>query len=35
MRRERKKGVKWEINKIIEYTTTIIVYIYTITIANV
>ena len=35
MRRERKKGVKWEINKIIEYTTIIIVYIYTVTVANV
>ena len=34
-KRERKKGAKWEINKIIGYTATVTVYICTITIANV
>ena len=35
-RRERKKKVQnWEINKIIIYTATVTVYIYTVTIANV
>ena len=34
-RRERKKGAKWEINKIIGYTATVTVYICTVTIANV
>ena len=33
--RERKKGVKCEINKIIGYTTTVAVYICTVTVANV
>ena len=30
-----KKGAKWEINKIIEYTATVTVYICTVTVANV
>ena len=34
-RRERKKEAKWEINKIIGYTATVTVYIYTVTITNV
>ena len=34
-KRERKKGAKWEINKIIGYTATVTVYICTVTIANV
>ena len=34
-RRERKKRAKWEINKIIWYTATVIMYICTVTIANV
>ena len=33
--REKKKGAKCEINKIIGYTTTITVYICTVTVANV
>ena len=35
-RRERKKKVRnWEINKIIVYTATVTVYIYTVTVVNV
>ena len=34
-RRERKKGAKCEINKIIVYTAIVIVYICTVTVANV
>ena len=34
-RKDRKKGAKWEINKIIEYTATVTMYICTVTVANV
>ena len=34
-RRERKKGAKWEINKIIGYTATVTVYICIVIVANV
>ena len=34
-RKDRKKGAKWEINKIIGYTVTIIVYKCMVTVVNV